>query len=358
MPPTTFAWIGFIAIIGVLLALDLGVFHRKAHVIPIKEALKWSVIWVTVGLSFSIVVYFAYEGHWLDLGATFDPIDGKLNNGRLAAEKYLTGYIVEQSLSVDNLFVIATIFTSFAVPTIYQHRLLFWGILGALAMRGAMIGIGAQLVANFHWILYVFGGFLVLTAFKMLLGGGSHSDPSMNVAVRLARRIFPVTDRYHGNHFIVRAGSSNSTEAALPGFAPLDDPAVARVKLGTWMLTPMAIALLVVETTDLIFAVDSIPAIFAITADPFIVFTSNIFAILGLRSLFFLLAGMLDKFRYLKYSLAAILLIVGAKMFVSDWLDKIFGGHFNIYLLAIVFVILLVGCVASWQAQRSSNRRL
>lgn len=254
-------WTGFIALILLLLALDLGIFHRAAHVVTVKEALKWSVVWVTVGLSFSIPIYFAYENHWFDLGTTVDAIDDTVNDGRAAAGKYLTGYIVEQSLSVDNLFVIAMIFSAFAVPAIYQHRLLFWGIIGALAMRGAMIGIGAQLVSSFHWILYLFGAFLIVTSVKMLATKSAHAVPSNGAIIRIARRFFPVTDRYHGNHFLVRAGSANSKEGT-PGIAvPFEDAAVARAKPGAWMLTPLAIALLTIETTDLIFAVDSIPAI-------------------------------------------------------------------------------------------------
>ncbi len=348
MTPTVIVWTSFLLLIGGLLALDLGIFHRKAHVVSIREALYWSVVWVAVGVAFSAVVYVAYEWHWLELGTAVDPIDGRVNTGKTAAEKYLTGYLLEQSLSVDNLFIIATIFASFAVPALYQHRLLFWGIIGALFMRGTMIGIGAQLVASFHWILYVFGGFLVLTAIKMLTSGEAKVDPSLNIAVRLARRVFPVTVRYHGNHFFVVAGNANSKEGEIPGVAPIDDAAVARAKPGTWMLTPLAIALIVVETTDLIFAVDSIPAVFSVTADPFIVFTSNIFAILGLRSLFFLLAGMLGHFRFLKYALATVLLIIGAKMFFSEWLVGAIGPHFNAILLGVVFVILTAGCTISW----------
>ncbi len=345
-------WSGFIALILLLLALDLGIFHRAAHVVTVKEALKWSVVWVTIGLSFSVAVYFAYENHWFDLGTTVDAIDDTVNDGRAAAGKYLTGYIVEQSLSVDNLFVIAMIFSAFAVPAIYQHRLLFWGILGALVMRGAMIGVGAQLVSKFHWILFVFGAFLIVTSIKMLMTKTSHTVTSNGFIVRLVRRVFPVTDRYHGNHFLVRAGSENSKEGT-PGIASsFEDASVARANPGAWMLTPLAIALLTIETTDLIFAVDSIPAIFAITTDPFLVFSSNIFAILGLRSMFFVLAGMLDKFRYLKYSLAAILFLVGAKMFVGDWIKSIIGDQFNLYLLLVIFAILGLGVIASFYADR------
>ena len=347
-------WLGFIALILVLLALDLGVFHRKAHVISVREALLWSAFWIALGLSFCLFVYFGYENHWLGLGNTPDIIErtaehpeGRVNDGRSATIKYLTGYVVEKSLSVDNIFVIAMLFGYFAVPAIYQHRVLFWGILGALVMRGVMIAIGTELINRFHWILYVFGAFLILTAVKMLTLNTDEADPGKNLAVRLTRRFFPVTDRFHGQHFFVRAGSTASHEAAIPGAAVVDDPAVNRTKAGTLMLTPLALALVVVEFTDLIFAVDSIPAIFAITADPFLVFTSNVFAILGLRSLYFALAGMIDKFRFLKVALAAVLALVGVKMLAAKWLKEAIGPNFNFYLLAVVLLILAAGVVAS-----------
>jgi tellurite resistance protein TerC len=260
----------------------------------------------------------------------------------------LTGYVVEKSLSVDNVFVIAMLFGFFAVPAIYQHRVLFWGILGALVMRGAMIAAGAKLIAEFHWVLYVFGVFLIMTAAKMLLMRTDHTDPSRNLVVRWTRRLFPVTSRFHGEHFLVRAGSVASHESELPGGPPIDDEAVEHAKPGTLMLTPLALALIMVETTDLIFAVDSIPAVFAITADPFLVFTSNVFAILGLRSLYFALAGMMDKFRYLKASLALVLALVGAKMLAAEWLKEALGKNSNFYLLGVVLAVLVSGVVASW----------
>jgi tellurite resistance protein TerC len=198
-------WLAFLAFILLLLALDLGVFHRKAHVVGVREALAWTAVWMSLGLAFSAFVYFGYEHHWLGLGAGVDAVDGRVNDGRSATLKYLTGYVVEKSLSVDNVFVIAMLFGFFAVPQIYQHRVLFWGILGALVMRGAMIGIGATLIARFHWLLYVFGGFLVLTAAKMLFMKTDHTDPSHNVVVRLARRFLPITERFHGEHFLVSA---------------------------------------------------------------------------------------------------------------------------------------------------------
>jgi TerC family integral membrane protein len=345
-------WLAFLAFILILLALDLGVFHRKAHVVSVREALGWSAVWITLGLAFSVFVYFGYEHHWLGLGSTADAVDGAMNDGGSATVKYLTGYVVEKSLSVDNVFVIAMIFGFLAVPAIYQHRVLFWGILGALVMRGVMIGVGASLIARFHWILYVFGAFLVLTAAKMLLIRTGEQDPSRNIVVRGVKRLFPVTDRFHGEHFVVRAGSDTSHEPPVPGAAVEVDAAVDRSAPGTWMLTPLALALVLVEATDVVFAVDSIPAIFAITADPFLVFTSNVFAILGLRSLYFALAGMMDKFRYLKASLAVVLALVGAKMLAAPWLKATLGANFNFYLLGAVLLTLAAGVVASIRANR------
>jgi len=342
------AWTGFIAFVLMMLALDLGVFHRHAHVIGVREALRWSMVWIALGLTFSLFVYFAYQGQWFGLGVSPDPVDGLINDGSAAVEKYLTGYVVEKSLSVDNIFVISVIFTSFAVPAIYQHRVLFWGILGALLMRGLMIGIGATLIARFHWVLYVFAAFLIVTAIRMLfLDEAHHGDPNTNRVVRLTRRFFPVTARYHGEHFFVRAGSEASHESPVPGAAERPDEVVERAKRGTLLLTPLALALIMVETTDLIFAVDSIPAIFAITGDAFLVFTSNVFAILGLRSLYFALAGMVHKFKYLKPALALVLLVVGIKMLIAGWLKDVLGKHFNLYLLGVVLLILAAGIVAS-----------
>jgi tellurite resistance protein TerC len=349
-----FVWIGFVAFVLLMLALDLGVFHRKAHAVGVREALAWSAVWIALGLSFSLFVYHGYENQWLSLGTTPDAVDrsselpdGRINDGRSAVVKYLTGYVVEKSLSVDNVFVIAMIFGFLAVPPIYQHRVLFWGILGALVMRGAMIAIGARLIAEFSWILMLFGVFLIVTAVKMLLIRET-TDPNSTWVVRLTRRFFPVTDRFHGEHFLVRAGSVASREAETPGAAVLDDPAVGRARPGTWMLTPLALALVMVETTDLIFAVDSIPAVFAITADPFLVFTSNVFAILGLRSLYFALAGAIEAFRYLKVSLALVLALVGFKMLAHSWLKSLLGPNFNLCLLLAVVGILAAGVLASW----------
>jgi tellurite resistance protein TerC len=352
-------WSGFILLVLAMLALDLGVFHRKAHVVQVREALIWSGVWITMALLFGVFVYVGYEHHWMGLGSTPDPVDGRINDGGEAVVKYLTGYVVEKSLSVDNIFVIVMLFAFFAVPAVYQHRVLFWGILGALLMRGLMIGIGATLIARFHWLLYVFGAFLVITGIKMLmLKTDGSADPSKNIVIRLTRRMFPVTDRFHGEHFIVRAGSAQSHEAAVRGEAEEPDPAVERATPGTRMLTPLALALVMVETTDLIFAVDSIPAIFAITGDAFLVFTSNVFAILGLRSLYFALAGMIQKFRYLKPALAVVLTVVGVKMLAATWLKELLGRHFNFYLLGAVLLILAVGIVASLLATRRDDARV
>ncbi|HEX5110846.1 MAG TPA: TerC family protein [Vicinamibacterales bacterium] len=335
-------WFAFISLILLLLALDLGIFHRKAHVVSVREGLVWSLVWMSLALAFAVFVYFGYENHWLGLGLKPDPIErtaaqplGTPNDGPAALVKYLTGYVVEQSLSVDNMFVIAMLFRLFSVPAAFQHRVLFWGILGALAMRGVMIAAGATLVARFGWVLYVFGGFLLFTAVKMLVVDVEKQDPAKNVIVRLARRWFPVTKSYHGEHFVVRRGKR-------------------------WLLTPLAIALLMVETTDLLFAVDSIPAILAITADPFLVFASNAFAILGLRSLYFVLAGALSALRYLKVSLALVLALIGIKMLTHTWLKMLLGDYFTLYVLGAVVVILTAGTIASLLvtvSEQSTRRR-
>jgi tellurite resistance protein TerC len=315
-------WVGFITFVLLMLALDLGVFHRKAHEVRIKEALAWSGVWIALSLLFSIFVYFIYQGHWMGIGTAVDQVDGQVNNGSSAVLKYLTGYVIEKSLSVDNIFVIAMLFGFFAVPNKYQHRVLFWGILGALVMRGVMIGVGAEMVSRYHWILYIFGVFLILTAVKMLLMKTDHNDPNQNPVLRLVRRCFRVTEHYHGQHFMVHLSTG-------------------------WALTPLAVALIMIEITDLIFAVDSIPAIFAVTADPFLLFTSNVFAILGLRALYFALAGMMDKFRYLKPALAVVLAVVGVKMLLAGRIKAALGANSNLYLLCVVMLILAIGVVAS-----------
>ncbi len=350
-------WLAFLAFVLLMLALDLGVFHRKAHVVSVKEAIGWSALWIALGCAFAVVVYFAYDGQWFGLGTLPDPVDGLPNSGATAVEKYLVGYVVEKSLSVDNIFVIAMIFGFFAVPALYQHRVLFWGILGALAMRGAMIAVGARLITEFHWLLYLFAAFLIVTALKMLLMKTEHANLDDNAVIRLVRRWFPVTARFHGEHFVVRAGSAASRESEVPGAPVQRDEVVESARPGTLLLTPLALALILVETTDLIFAVDSIPAIFAITGDAFLVFTSNVFAILGLRSLYFALAGMIDRFRYLKPALALVLLVVGVKMLLAEWLKLALGRHFNLYLLAVVLGILALGVVASLLSGARSRPR-
>jgi tellurite resistance protein TerC len=271
---TSWHWIGFIACVLVFLALDLGVFHREAHVVKFKEALAWTSLWFTLAMCF---------------GAALVPLRGKQE-----AVEFLTGYIIEFSLSMDNVFVIALIFTHFRVPREYQHRVLFWGILGALVMRGVMIWGGVELIGRFEWLLYLLGGFLILSGLKMLAGGEEPPHPERNLAVRLARRLFPISRDYEGQRFITRVN-------------------------GKLALTPMAIVLVMVETTDLIFAVDSIPAIFGVTRDAFIVFTSNVFAILGLRSLYFVLAGAIAFFRYQKVGLSLVLVFIGVKMVMLYW---------------------------------------
>ena len=353
---------GFIALIIALLALDLGVFHRTAHVIRVKEALGWSAFWISLGLAFAIFIYFGYEHRWFGLGTGVDTTsvvraadDGAAiyNDGGSAVIKYLTGFVVEKSLAIDNIFVIAMIFGVLAVPPLYQHRVLFWGIIGALLLRGAMIAIGAVLFANVSWIIYVFGGFLVLTGIKMLIPT-ELGDLERNPVVRAVRRVLPVTERYHGARFLVRAGSPASQAPATPG-APVEaDRVVAAARRGALLVTPLFLALLLVEATDVIFAVDSIPAIFAITTDPFLVFTSNVFAILGMRSLYFGLAGMIDRFRYLKVALSLVLMVIGVKMLIHAPLAGWLGPRFNFYVLGVIAAILALGLVTSLLATRWS----
>ena len=323
-------WIGFLAFVGLLLALDLGVFNKSAHAPTARESLAFTAMTVALALGFAGFLYEAYDLHWQGLGLARDAVDGQLNSGRLATVKFLTGYIVEMSLSMDNVFVIALIFEHLKVPLALQHRVLFWGILGALGMRGAMIGGGTALVARYHWVLYLFGVFLVYTAVKMLMAKDEHEAPEEAWIVKWLNRHFPVTRGFHGKHFAVLAD-------------------------GKWCLTPLAVALVLVETTDLVFAVDSIPAIFAITTDAFLVFTSNVFAILCLRSLYFGLAGLIEKFKYLKVSLAVILGLVGTKMLVAPWIGPSFGESQNLLMLALVGGILLAGAAASMIADRTKR---
>jgi TerC family integral membrane protein len=296
-PDRLFLWIVFnIFVLGVL-AVDLGVFHRKAHTVTPREATIWCLIWVTLALVFNAGVYI-----WLD------PEKGI---------EFFTGYLIEYSLSVDNIFVFIIIFSYFAVPAAYQYRVLFWGILGALIMRGMFIGTGALLLHHFHWIFYIFGGFLVFTGIKMLLKDDTSVHPEDNPVIKVLRRIMPLSSQYEGQRFFVKRDAK-------------------------WTATPLFVVLLVVESTDLIFAVDSVPAIFAVSSDPFIVYTSNVFAILGLRSLYFLLAGVIDLFVYLRYGLGVVLGFVGIKMLLVDIYKIPIGVS-----LAIVIAILTLSIVAS-----------
>jgi tellurite resistance protein TerC len=295
---TPWHWVGFIACVLVFLALDLGVFHRSAHVVKFKEALMWTIIWFTLALVFAGAL-----AHWKD---------------REHATEFITGYLIELSLSMDNVFVIALLFAYFKVPSNYQHRVLFWGILGALVMRGALIGIGAALVSAFSWVLYVFGAFLVFTGVKMFFSKEGGVEPEHNFVMRTTRKFYPVSSDFDGAKFFTQLN-------------------------GKRVLTPLALVLLMVETTDLIFALDSIPAIFGVTKKPFIVFTSNVFAILGLRSLYFVLANAIDAFRLLKYGLALVLVFIGAKMLAEIW-----EVHVPTNLaLGIVAAIILASIVLS-----------
>ncbi|HLH25959.1 MAG TPA: TerC family protein [Chloroflexota bacterium] len=273
MPVAPWVWGAFVAFVVGLLALDLLVFHRRPHAPSLREAAAWSIVWVSLGLAFAGVLWV-----W---------------QGGAAAGEYLAGYVIEESLSVDNLFVFALIFAYFGVPAAYQHRVLFWGILGAIVFRALFIAAGAALLGTFHWIVYLFGAFLVLTGIKVARQQDEAVHPERNPALRLLGRLLPLTPAYHGARLLVRQD-------------------------GRWWATPLLAVLVVVETTDVLFAVDSIPAIFAVTRDPFLVFTSNAFAILGLRSLYFLLAGLMSRFVYLKVGLGALLVFVGAKMLLSD----------------------------------------
>ncbi len=293
-------WIIFTVFVLGVLALDLGVFHRKSHVVSVKEATVWTAVWVTLALVFNVGVYY-FRGHQ-------------------SALEFLTGYLIEYSLSVDNIFVFVLIFTTFRVPAISQHRVLFWGILGAFAMRGAMIGIGAALIHRFEWIIYIFGAFLIYTGVRIALQKDEEAvHVGDNPLVKLVRRRFRMTPHYVDQHFFVR-----------------DEATGAR------LLTPLVLVLIVIETTDLIFAVDSIPAIFAVTTDAFIVYTSNVFAILGLRSLYFLLAGIIDRFYYLKPALSFILTFVGVKMVISHWYKVPISMS-----LAVIVGALLIAIIAS-----------
>lgn len=298
MSEPLWAWFAFIAFVIVMLAIDLGIFQRKAHVVRPREAALWTATWVTLSLAMGLLFHF-----WL---------------GSEKAVQFITGYVLEWSLSVDNIFVFVLVFTYFKVPFKYQQRVLLWGILGALIMRGLMIIVGAALIARFSWILYLFGAFLLFTGLRMLFSKDDHDqDLNKNPAIRLVRRILPITDEYDGQKFFT-------------------------VKDGVRMATPLLLALVVIEFTDLLFAVDSIPAIFAITTDPFIVFTASIMAVLGLRSMYFLLAHVVNRFVYLQTGLALILVYIGVKMLIID----IFHIP-SLVSLAVVIGILVLSVVAS-----------
>jgi tellurite resistance protein TerC len=290
-------WAIFSVFVLGMLALDLGVFNRKAHEVHFKEALTWSIVWVTLSLAFNWWIYHQF--------------------GSEKALQFLTGYVIEKALSVDNIFVFVILFSSFAVPKIYQHRVLFWGVLGAIAMRAVFIGLGAALVSRFEWIMYVFGAILIFTGFKLMKEGDAEPHPERNPLYKLARRVMPAVPEYHGKHFFV-------------------------VKDGRRYATPLFLVLIAIEATDVVFAVDSIPAIFAISTDPFIVYTSNIFAILGLRAMYFLLAGVIDKFHLIKYGLAVVLLFVGVKMVIANWFHVPIGAS-----LGIIAGVLTLSVVAS-----------
>lgn len=301
-------WLAFMAFVVVALALDLGVFHRESRQVRFKEALAWTSVWVVCALLFALWVAPQLITGWTSEKTT----------------TFLTGYVVELSLSMDNVFVIALIFRYFSVPPAWQHRVLFWGILGALVMRGIMILAGAALIERFHWTLYIMGAFLLYTGFKMLRAGGNEDsiEPEHNPAVRLVRRFFPLSSQFDGEHFLT-------------------------VQNGRRMLTPLALVLIMVETTDVVFALDSIPAIFGVTNDPFIVFTSNVFAILGLRSLYFVLASLMGYFRLLKYGLAIVLMFIGFKMLAEHWLKQWLGDYLTNVSLGFVVGTIITSMVAS-----------
>ncbi len=321
----------FTAFVLVLLALDLGVFHRRAHAVSMREASVWSVIWILLGLSFNWGLYqyarltFPLNERLLAIPG-FDPETA----ARQVGLEFLAGYVVEKSLAVDNIFVFVVVFSFFAVPQIYQHRVLFYGILGALLFRGLFIALGSALLA-YPWVIWLFGGLLILTGVKLLFVPNTDQSPDRNLLVRLVRRLLPVTPSYHGQAFFVRIG-------------------------GVLHATPLLLALVTIELSDIIFAIDSVPAIFALTGEPLIVYTSNVFAILGLRSMYFLLAGAVDKFSLLRFGLAFVLMFVGLKMV---WLNDLFGGKFPItWSLAIIATLVVGSMVASLAADRWWRRQV
>ena len=307
-------WIGFNVFVLAMLALDLGVFHRKSHAVSTKEAITWSIVWISLSLVFNVVIYFFWDRM----------MPGSSYTNSEAALAFLTGYLIEKSLSVDNIFVFILIFSFFAVPAAYQHRVLFWGILGALIMRGILIIVGAALLKEFHWIIYIFGAFLIFTGIRMSMKQDENVQPDKNPVVKFFRKFMPVTENFEEDKFFVR-------------------------RAGKLFATPLFLILLIVESTDLIFAVDSIPAIFAVTQESFIVYTSNVFAILGLRALYFLLANIMGKFQYLKYGLSAVLTFVGIKMVIVDLYHIPVGIS-----LIVIASILTISIVASlWKAKNS-----
>lgn len=292
MNETTILWTFFNLFVLAMLALDLGVFHKKSHEVSVREALSWTCVWIMLALLFNLFIYYYFD--------------------KEKGLEFFTGYLIEKSLSVDNIFVIILIFSYFKVPAAYQHKVLFWGILGALVMRVIFILTGVELIHRFHWLIYIFGGFLVYTGFRMLTSGDIKIDPERNPLVKLARKIMPITSSFEGDKFFVK-------------------------KQGKTWATPLFLVVILIETTDLIFAVDSIPAILAISDDSFIVYTSNVFAILGLRSLYFALAGIEKYFRYLKYGLSAILVFVGVKMCLADF----FKIPIEVSLIVIGFTLMI-----------------
>lgn len=304
---TIWLWASFNGFVLAMLALDLGVFHRHTHAVSVKEATIWSVVWVALSLCFNLGLYFFWD--------TISPASEYSNSE--AALAFFTGYLIEKSLSVDNIFVFVLIFTYFAVPALYQHRVLFWGIIGALVMRGILIAVGAALLHEFHWIIYIFGGFLIFTGIRMAFHRDEEIHPEDNPLVKLFRRFMRVSPKYADDKFFVRQG-------------------------GLLMATPLFLVLLIVESTDLVFALDSIPAIFAVTEDPFIIYTSNVFAILGLRSLYFVLAGVIDKFHYLKLGLSVVLTFVGIKMVIAEFYKIPIGVS-----LGVIAAILTISILAS-----------
>lgn len=309
-------WLVFIGIVLALLVLDLGVFNKEDHEIGIAESLKMSAFYITLGLAFSGFVWWQLSGE--------------------ATAQYLTAFVVEKTLALDNIFVIALIFSFFAIPRKYQHRVLFWGILGVIVLRGIMIGLGATIVANYHWVLYLFAVFLIITGIKMLFSReDDEPDMSRNPLLRFARKHMRVTDELHGNAFFVRL--KDSSTGKMVRFA-----------------TPLFLALIMIEVADLIFAVDSVPAVFTITTDPFIVYTSNIFAILGLRALFFALSAILHRFAYLKYALSILLIFIGSKMFIADLMG--WEKFPPAWSLGITFAILGTGVIVSLVKTRDAEK--